>query len=64
MSVLKGTLHGANAIVLLVNGQDERINDSMQQMLRQMQVKDKESQGEGQSGAPMGKMKFFSKVKF
>ena len=54
MSVLKGTLHGANAIVLLVNGQEERINDSMQQMLRQMQVKDKESQGEGKSGAPIG----------
>ena len=38
MSVLKGTLHGANAIVLLVNGQQQRINASIQQMLREMQV--------------------------
>ena len=38
MSVLKGTLRGANAIVLLVNGEEERINASIQQMLREMQV--------------------------
>ena len=39
MSVLKGTLKGANAIVLLVNGQDQRVNAAIQQMLREMQVK-------------------------
>ena len=38
MSVLKGTLKGANAIVLLVNGQDQRVNAAIQQMLREMQV--------------------------
>ena len=43
MSVLKGTLHGANAIVLLVNGQQQRINASIQQMLREMQVRKKEN---------------------
>ena len=39
MAVLKGTLKGANAIVLLVNGQQQRFNASIQQMLREMQVK-------------------------
>ena len=38
MSVLKDTLKGANAIVLLVNGQQQRFNASIQQMLREMQV--------------------------
>merc|ERR1719495_1402402 len=38
MSVLKGTLKGANAIVLLVNGQDQRVNAAIQQMLREMQA--------------------------
>ena len=38
MSVLKGTLKGANAIVLLVNGQNQRVNAAIQQMLREMQV--------------------------
>ena len=38
MAVLKDTLKGANAIVLLVNGQQQRFNASIQQMLREMQV--------------------------
>merc|ERR1719495_868681 len=38
MSVLKGTLKGANAILLLVNGQQQRFNAAIQQMLREMQA--------------------------
>merc|ERR1712110_1143500 len=38
MSVLKDTLKGANAILLLVNGQQQRFNPSIQQMLREMQA--------------------------
>merc|ERR1711892_20660 len=39
---MMGTLHtvikGANALVLLLNGEDERFNSSFQQMLREMQA--------------------------
>ena len=39
MDVLKSVIKGANAIVLLVNGGEERFDASLQQMMREMQVK-------------------------
>ena len=39
MNVLKSVIKGANAIVLLVNGGEERFDASLQQMMREMQVK-------------------------
>ena len=38
MDVLKNTVEGANAIVLLVNGEEERFDASLQQMMREMQA--------------------------
>jgi len=38
MSVLKGTIKGANTILLLINGQQQRFNTAIQQMLKQMQA--------------------------
>ena len=38
MDVLKNTVEGANAIILLINGEEERFDASLQQMIREMQV--------------------------
>ena len=38
MDVLKNTIEGANAIVLLINGEEERFDASLQQMIREMQA--------------------------
>jgi len=38
MSVLKNVIKGANAIVLLINGDEERFDESLQQMMREMQA--------------------------
>ena len=38
MDVLKNTIGGANAIILLLNGEEERFDASLQQMIREMQV--------------------------
>jgi len=38
MNVLKKIVKGANAIVLLINGEDERFDSSLQQMIREMQA--------------------------
>ena len=38
MDVLKNTIEGANAIILLINGEEERFDASLQQMIREMQV--------------------------
>ena len=40
LSVLKNVIKGANAIVLLINGDEERFDESLQQMMREMQVKE------------------------
>ena len=37
--MLKNVIKGANAIVLLINGDEERFDESLQQMMREMQVK-------------------------
>ena len=36
--MLKNVIKGANAIVLLINGDEERFDESLQQMMREMQV--------------------------
>ena len=41
--MLKNVIKGANAIVLLINGDEERFDESLQQMMREMQVKDNET---------------------
>jgi len=38
MEVLKNTVEGANAIILLINGEEERFDASLQQMIREMQA--------------------------
>ena len=38
MQTLKETIKGANTLVLLVDGSDERFDASLQQMMREMQV--------------------------
>ena len=38
MQILKETIEGANTLVLLVDGSDERFDASLQQMMREMQV--------------------------
>ena len=38
MQTLKETIEGANTLVLLVDGSDERFDASLQQMMREMQV--------------------------
>ena len=36
--MLKNVIKGANAIVLLINGDEERFDESLQQMMREMQA--------------------------
>ena len=38
MKTLKEDIEGANGIVLLINGEEERFDASLQQMMREMQV--------------------------
>ena len=38
LNVLKNIVKGANAIVLLINGENERFDASLQQMMREMQA--------------------------
>ena len=38
LKVLKDKVKGANALMLLMNGQDERFDASFQQMVREMQA--------------------------
>ena len=38
MGALHSVIKGANAMVFLINGQDERFDASMQQMIREMQA--------------------------
>ena len=38
MKTLKDDIKGANGIVLLINGEEERFDASLQQMMREMQV--------------------------
>ena len=38
MDVLKNTVEGTNGIILLINGEEERFDASLQQMMREMQA--------------------------
>ena len=38
MDVLKNNIEGCNGIVLLINGEEERFDASLQQMIREMQA--------------------------
>ena len=38
MNVLKNSIQSANALVLLINGEEERFDSSLQQMMREMQA--------------------------
>ena len=38
MKTLKENIGGANGIILLINGEEERFDASLQQMMREMQV--------------------------
>ena len=38
MDVLKNVIKGANGLVLLINGEEERFDASLQQMMREMQA--------------------------
>ena len=43
MDILKNIIKGANVILLLVNGGQERFDASLQQMMREMQVKENQN---------------------
>ena len=43
LDILKNIIKGANVILLLVNGGQERFDASLQQMMREMQVKENQN---------------------